>query len=66
MDFNFEIQYRPGKSNTDADCLSRIPADNKNYMGSCTERVVPESLPVLNLWNSDIVMWGLNLVDGPD
>ena len=43
-DFNFEIRYRPGKSNTDADSLSRIPADFENYMGSCTERVVPESL----------------------
>ena len=43
-DFNFEIWYRPGKSNTNADILSRIPADFKNYMGSCTERVVPENL----------------------
>ena len=43
-DFNFEIWYRPGKSNTNADILSRIPADFKNYMCSCTERVVPESL----------------------
>ena len=43
-DFNFEIRYRPGKWNTDADSLSRIPADFKNYMDSCTERVVPESL----------------------
>jgi len=43
-DFNFEIRYPPGMSNTDADSLSRIPADFKNCMGSCTERVVPESL----------------------
>ena len=43
-DFDFEIRYRPGKLNTDADSLSRIPADFKNYMDSCTERVVPESL----------------------
>jgi len=43
-DFNFEIRYRPGKLNTDADSLSRIPADFKIYMDSCTERVAPESL----------------------
>ena len=43
-DFNFEIRYPPVMSNTDADSLSRIPADFKNCMGSCTERVVPESL----------------------
>jgi len=43
-DFNFEIRYRPGKLNTDADSLSTIPADFKNYMDSCTERVAPESL----------------------
>ena len=43
-DFNFEIRYRPGKLNADADSLSRIPADFKNYMDSCTERVAPQSL----------------------
>ena len=43
-DVNFEIQCRPGKLNTDADSLLRIPADFKNYMDSYTEKVLPESL----------------------
>ena len=34
-DFNFTIKYRPGKVNTDADTLSRIP-DFESYMGTCT------------------------------
>ena len=43
-DFNFEIRYRPGKLNADADSLSRLPSDFKTYMDSCTVRVPPESL----------------------
>ena len=43
-DFNFEIRYRPGKLNVDADSLSRLPSDFKTYMDSCTEKVTPESL----------------------
>ena len=43
-DFNFEIRYRPGKLNVDADSLSRLPSDFKTYMDSCTERVPRESL----------------------
>ena len=43
-DFNFEIRYRPGKLNVDADSLSRLPSDFNTYMDSCTERVPRESL----------------------
>ena len=43
-DFNFEIRYRPGKLNVDADSLSRLPSDLKTYMDSFTEKVTPESL----------------------
>ena len=36
-DFNFDIRYRPGKSNADADTLSRLHIDK--YMEECTEEV---------------------------
>ena len=36
-DYNFEIKYRPGKVNKDADTLSRIPLDNNQYISTCTQ-----------------------------
>ena len=38
-EFNFNIKYRPGTVNKDADCLSRIPLDMKQYVTLCTEEV---------------------------
>ena len=35
-DFNFHLRYRPGKMNTDADFLSRLPLDPQEHMASCT------------------------------
>ena len=37
-DFKFSIQYRPGKSNGDADALSRLPYDMEKYMSTCTNK----------------------------
>ena len=34
-DFRFQIKYRPGKSNNDADTLSRLPLHIENYMQTC-------------------------------
>lgn len=38
-DFCFNIKYRPGKANTDADTLSRVPLDIDRYMSTCTEEL---------------------------
>ena len=36
-DFRFQVKYRPGKSNSDADTLSRIPLNIEDYMLTCCE-----------------------------
>lgn len=38
-EFDFSIKYRPGKSNADADGLSRMPVDINAFMTQCTEEV---------------------------
>ncbi len=41
-EFNFEIKYRPGRVNIDADCLSRPPPDIQEYMNSCSAKISPD------------------------
>ena len=43
-DFNFTIKYRPGKSNADADVLSRMPLDIEKYRVKCTEEASPDEI----------------------
>ena len=41
----FSIKYRAGKSNSDADGLSRMPIDIEKYMLTCSRQIQPEILP---------------------
>ena len=70
--FNFEIKYRAGKSNVNADALSRMKqSDDRihdvNYVQSCLEdstgtTILPERLRA-NLLNSATFLADQNLVD---
>lgn len=41
-DFHFTIKYRPGKTNTDADTLSRYPLQLQDHLKEYTEIMPPE------------------------
>lgn len=41
-DFCFDIRYRPGKSNVDADTLSCLPLDMERYRSVCAEELSDE------------------------
>lgn len=43
-DFHFEIRYRPGKVNIDADTLSRLPLDMAEYEAACTKQLSEETV----------------------
>ena len=43
-DYNFTIRYRPGRSNSDADGLSRMPLDMEEYMSHCSKEVSQDTI----------------------
>lgn len=53
-DFHFTIKYRPGKSNTDADILSRYPVKLLDHISEYTETVLPEVIAAI--WQGDKAM----------
>ena len=64
-DYNFNIRYRPGKTNIDADTLSRMSLDIEAYMKSCTEETTQQVLQVTisGVQCQDKVPWISSLTD---
>ena len=60
-EFNFEIKYRPGRVNIDADCLSRPPPDIQEFMESCSAKisldVVQAALYAVKAQETGDVVW---------
>ena len=46
-DFRFDVQYRPGKTNIEADTMSRLPLDFNRYMKICTEQITSEDISAI-------------------
>ena len=57
-DFRFTVKYRPGKTNVDADVLSRMPSTIEEIMQSCTSEIPPDILQAtvtaLSVDNNDL------------
>ena len=69
-DFHFDIRYRAGKANADADTLSRMPISFEDYMKGCSEVVTQDVLDAvtssIHETNSVQTAWLSSLTAVPD
>ena len=69
-DFHFSIRYRPGKVNTDADFLSRMPDDIAclvdQYTEETSENVLKAAINAILQQQSDGSVWIAALTDDPE
>ena len=63
-DFNYNIKYRPGRINKDADALSRLPLDIDRYMRMCTEEISINTIISSQRWGREPVNLRGNMVSG--
>ena len=60
-DFRFTVKYRPGKTNLDADVLSRMPNTIEEIMQSCSSEISPDifqaTVTALSVDNNDLAPW---------
>ena len=66
-DYNFNICYRPGKANVDADMLSQMSLDMDLYMTSCTEETTQQVLQatISGVQIQEKTPWVSTLTDEP-
>ena len=67
--YNFNIKYRPGIINKDADCLSRHPLNIMKYIDLCSEEITLDAFEALvagvNVqWKNDEAWYSINAEQG--
>ena len=69
-DFKFNINYRPRKSNADADTLWILLLDRENFMGTCTTEVskaeFKTTINTVQAQSQGTVTWAVAITTDPE